>query len=280
MMLLIAGKEEKMKSNYLAAPFHLNNPYDEVIDEFNIIFDDTKNDFKKLVNFVKEYPDKRINIEFINKVDLSLVDILRSMHDQIYLRINTTNSFYIEEFDEQVKWFFDSSVCAANNYSMLEYLLDLGVSDIYIADDLCYNLIDVKEYCGGTHIRLILNRIPSLLDKHCFKSPIFRPQDIDLLKKYIDTFEFDCGQPYDWALFDVLYRSWFEKKYWLGDLREINQDLDFEFPNASVPVEMNEYKIQCGLKCVAQTHYNYCRKCQDFMTIGYELKNKEIRFKP
>ena len=46
---------------------------------------------------------------------------------------------------------------------------------------------------AGVHIRLILNRIPTLLlgKSEDVRSPIFIPETVDELDKYIDVFEFD-----------------------------------------------------------------------------------------
>lgn len=118
-------------------------------------------------------------------------------------------------------------------YSCLESFINLGVSDVYIADDLCYNLKNVHDICqeNNVQMRLILNQVPSMtLDRGINpKAPIFMPKDMDTINPYFDVFEFECGLPYDWAKFDVLYRAWFVNKYWHGQMSEINEDVDMDF---------------------------------------------------
>lgn len=84
------------------------------------------------------------------------------------------------------------------NFRLLDYVIQLGVTDVYIMDDLCYNLEKVRAAAdkANVRIRLILNRIPSmLLNKgENVRSPIFIPETVDELSKYIDTVEFDSGE--------------------------------------------------------------------------------------
>lgn len=50
-----------------------------------------------------------------------------------------------------------------DSFRLLEYVASLGVTDVYITDDLCYNLEMVRRACNKYNIRtrLIINRIPS-----------------------------------------------------------------------------------------------------------------------
>lgn len=63
---------------------------------------------------------------------------------------------------EGLKFYFDSSM-SIDSFRLLEYVASLGVTDIYITDDLCYNLEMVRRACNKYNIRtrLIINRIPS-----------------------------------------------------------------------------------------------------------------------
>lgn len=267
----------------VAAPFKLHNDYDSVIGEFNIKFDSNKNSVKNLIEFAREYADRRINLEFVQEVDVSVVSVASAVNQNIYVRLKDSDYLATDQLKKHgYKFFFDYQTIPVCNFTILDTLVSLGVSDVYLSDDLCYNMRDVRGYLKehGIQSRLVLNHIPcSSFDRGTNKkSPIYRPQDIDLLSEYIDVFEFDCGSPFDWVLFDVLYRTWFEKKKWNGDLREINQDLQIEFPNSSIVPNFTEYKINCGRRC-CQRASNLCRKCDQLIDLGVDLSNKSIKVK-
>lgn len=268
----------------LAAPFKLNSEYDDAITEFNIKYDKNKNSLDKLIEFVSEYPDRRINIEFIQGVELSVLKVLTSVHEDIAARlINFAEVSNVLELAENgYQFFFDRTLLPTYDYTNLDFLLSIGVSDVYIADDLCYNLQEVHEFLQEKNVksRLVLNKIPSTVyDKgRNLRSPIYRPQDLETLSQYYDVFEFDCGSPFDWVKFDVLYRSWFVKEKWVGDLREINDDLEIEFPCLSIVPEFTRYKNNCDKQCIKRVNCP-CKKCQQFIEIGQELASKGIRFR-
>lgn len=153
--------------------------------------------FDKLLTFCNQYTDKRINIAITSReMPISQLITLNSIYNNVYIRLDVTQWQYAEKFKaEGIKFFFDYSF-AASNFVLLDKLIQMGVTDVYIADDLCYRLEDVANRCAkdDVQIRLILNRIPITIpgagtDIH---SPIFTPRHYDYLNNYIDVAEFDC----------------------------------------------------------------------------------------
>lgn len=268
----------------IAIPFKMNEPLNDIAKEFNIKFNPQKNNFEKLVDFIQEYENKRINIEFPEGLDLPTIRAINKIADNVYIRLFPQDFVYLKTLQEYNCKFFPDATIAANNYTVLDSYIALGVSDIYIADDLCYNLKNVSKIClkNSVNIRMILNRIPSTsFDKgENLKSPIFRPQDYYLLKLYINTFEFDCleNNKFNWNKQKVLYRVWFEEQKWNGDLREINKDLKFYFPNASIVPDFTNYKINCERRCSSRIK-SKCNKCVQLIELGVLLDSKNIRVK-
>lgn len=266
----------------LAIPFKLYNEYNDIAKEFNINFDKNKNSLDKLFEFIEEFSDHRINISFPKGIDVSVAKTISKVGDNVYYRLKPQDALYVKElYDGNCKFFFDEH-CPAYNYTTLDGYISLGVTDVYIADDLWYNLQEVSKLCkkNNVNIRLILNRIPSTSVDKGFnpRSPIFRPNDCDILNLYVDTCEFDCGDPYDWHVFNVLYRSWFLTKDWYGNLIEINKDLTIGFPNMSIVNDFTNYKLKCGYRCFTRSS-NVCNKCEQLFALGEEFANKGIRFK-
>ena len=266
----------------LALPFALNNEfYTERTDEFNIRFNPNRNSIEKLLEFCEAFPNKRINIEYTDN-NPKIPDILglRVKHPEVYCRVKDGNMAKCAELIAQgVPAFMDSDL-PAGNFSELGLFLSLGVSDIYIVDDLCYNMSDVYELCHerGIQTRMILNNIPSVIrDAGSYiKSPIFPPECVHLLDRYIDVAEFDCGKPFDWHRLGVYYRAWFERKDWHGNLQEIINGLNIPIPNDSlITDDWINFKMHCGRRCDARAT-SKCRKCEQMFNIATSLASKQI----
>lgn len=271
-----------MSKYKMAIPFKLNNELNNSVEEFNILFEEGKNSFEKLLEFLHAYPNTNINIEYKGSIPMGIVMSLNKMFDNVYTRVTAENFYSWKELKENnCKFFFDASY-PAYNLASLQEMISMGVTSVYPADDLLYNLEDTAKYCHENEIkmRLVLNRIPSTLfyRGENYLCQIYSPRDMELLDKFIDIFEFDCQKPYDWAKFDVLFRAWFKKEDWHGDLREINDDLVNEFNVLTIPGGLADYKAKCGLRCVKRTS-NKCRKCFQFIDISKQFLEKNIYIK-
>lgn len=258
---------------------NFNFPLDK-IDEYNIKYIQ-RHTFDDLLKFVSENKDKRINIEFEkNDIDIYKIEILCGINSNIHIRLNSFNSDLINQYKEKgIKFFFNMPVCS---YSELDWYLTSGTTDIYIYNDLCFNLSEVSKQCKEKNIsiRMVLNRIPSsfsLRGQMC-TSPIFRPEDYDLLSLYIDTAEFDCYNQngvYDYGKFKIYYKNWFDKKKWDGDLSSLNLDLAMDFPNQSISPDFTNFKINCKHKC-SMSLSNKCNNCKLLYSQGIRNKNQDL----
>lgn len=287
----------------LAAPFQLHCEYEDVIDEYNINYDpkkyvktdklnqaanvekDSQLLLDKLIAFVEQTP-RRINISIPNsEIPISHLAIVNKMHDNIYVKLNIRQVHYIDELKEKgIKFFVDNSA-PISNFCLLDEILKLGVTDIYIADDLCYCMEEVHDKCEEleVQIRLILNRIPSTTPfaNQDIYSPIFSPRDYEVLDQYIDVAEFDCyyseeNDAYNWSLFNVLYKSWFIRHDWFNDLREINKDLQIFYPVRTIMPLFMERKTNCGRACAVS---NSCHKCETVMELAEMLYDDGVYIK-
>ena len=151
------------------------------------------------MEFLSKYPDTRFNITIDTSeysFDYNKLRILNSINSNIYIVTSLRHEYYKKFQELGIKFYFSPDFPIVN-FRLLDYVIKLGVSDVYIMDDLCYDLARVRRAAdkAGISIRLVLNRIPSmLLDKGkdvC--APIFIPETVDELSKYIDTVEFDEG---------------------------------------------------------------------------------------
>lgn len=276
---------------HISAPYQYNGMRNKDLSEYKITFDDKKNKIDKLCEFLTfddaDVPNKRVNIVYANGFNEKHHKILSRLHNDLHVCL--TNSADVLAIDQLknlgIKYYFDSNFPAYNN-TTLDMLVNFGVSDLYVTDDLCYNIDDVSKECydKGIRLRCVLNRIPSTsaFKKSDPRAIIFRPEDIDLLAQYYDTFEFDCGptNQYDWHKFNVLMRAFFEQKSWYGDLSEINDDLGFTAYNPTLTKEFFRFKYNCRRRC--STDSSSCHRCENYLDIskmlyehGAQISNRE-----
>lgn len=257
-------------------PFKRHNPRNDCTAEFDILYNVKTSRFEKLIEFVEEYKDKRINILFKGgELPINLIGSIHKFTDNVYVRLTVDQMRSIQELKKNKYRYFLDANCPAYNFTMLQSFAELGITDVYLADDLWYCMNTTKQFCDehNIRIRLVTNRIPATtLDRGInYKVPLFAPINRELLDNYVDAYEFDCGNPFDWAKFDVLYRAWFEREGWNGDLMEINDDLRLSFPLLAIPQTITEHKLNCDLRCKRPT--NHCRKCQQYVDLGMKFVN-------
>lgn len=278
-----------MKEIPLAMPFKRHHPLLDSAKEFNINFIKTST-FSELIDFMTTFSKQRVNIKFTEQLDMDVVYLISNAEwkNRVAIRLTERDFFSIQKLKELgIQFFFDYSFGNITNFTQLESFLEYGVSDVYIWDDLCYNLPDVsaKVRAYGAQLRLVANRIPCSImnDDIFYKQPIHRPQDYNFLKQYIDVFEFDCegynNEPgVSWGAFDVLCDAWFRKHDWYGDLKEINRDINFTFPCRQIMPGYIEYKSMCGRHC-AQRVTNGCRKCKQYYQLALDLLDSGVQIK-
>ena len=264
----------------VSLPWHIREENQDLTDEYNITFVNKPNNFDNLIEFLIQYPDKRFNITVDTEnyqFDYNKFKVLNSIHKNVYLVIPFHIYPRIQNI-EGLKFYFDPSM-PIDSFRLLEYVASLGVTDIYIADDLCYNLEMVRRACNKYNIRtrLIINRIPSSRpDKGIDpRSPWFIPETIDELAKYIDTIEFEGGN--SWARLEVLYKIWFKKKEWRENLRKINIDLDMDIWNQCMIPNFTIKKMNCRYRCA---YGSACKQCNQFVEMAEDLYNKNIEYTP
>lgn len=268
----------------IASPFAIEFNHKEWLNEYNIIYKQ-KNKIEDIIRFLSENEDKRINIWFKDEsFDIELIKTLNKLHSQLYVVFQHSGFFVNKEVQElvanNIKFYFTSLV---GSFSELNYYLALGCKEFYPAGDLMYDLPTVKKICTDNNVkmRIVLNRIATNIEKSTVKDVFFRPQDLDIVQEYFDTAEFVCGSSlfdptdYDWRTFKVLYRHWFEREKWIGDLQEINPDLDFALPCESIPKQFFTTKISCQIKCYKGKS---CNHCENYYNTAMVLKEKGIIF--
>lgn len=267
----------------LAIPFKIRCNLNDFADEFNIDYTPGDNSFEKLLDFSQTYKDKFVNIHFTDGIDVKEAKTLSKACSNVRFRLSKEDVVKTDRLaGEGIAFFFDKEITAYNKTS-LDYYLSLGVCALYLSDDLWYSLPDVALVCHDKHvdIRLVANRIPSMNPERGMspKDMILRPEDYELLDKYIDCIEFDCVQEdgkFNLAQLDVLKRVWFDRHNWHDDLCHINKDVKIPYPNDCMVPDMTAKKIKCGRKCSINKG---CTHCDQYYDVALALKDKSWKLR-
>lgn len=269
-----------------AAPFQYGKhpELEGLVQEFNLDFHKNSNQ-DKMIEFIQLYAkDYRINIHFTDGFDFKKAKVFKNLSENVYFRLNKedwVSFFSLQDGGFNRKYFFDSQ-WAARSYSELEYMLTLGISDIYISDDLLYNLPKVKEYCSEKQvkIRVILNRIPNQYasrQNFSVKNIVFKPQDIDYIDKFFDTFEFDCiesNNQYNFNKAKILYKIFIKDKKWLGDISDFNRDWITPVVARLIYPELLQIQTTCKMRCVSEN--TKCHLCRDAYDLAATMEEKKL----
>lgn len=259
---------------HLAIPYNDNYPqYIHEDTEFNLHFRQLSRP-ADIINFTKVNPNRRLNVEFdhADDIDIAIVQEMMKYNKNVYLRMQPEVSIYqAKEWIEQGINCFYNYNAGAYSLVLLDTLLSIGVSDVYLMDDLNYNLARVSEHCreAGVQVRAVLNRIPSTspLKGYDFREVIYTPQNMFFYKRYIDAVEFDCGIPYSFERLRVYERVFFQDEKWDGDLSDLNLDLKINIPNRSLFSAFINQKTICRRECSVQAPRK-CHKCDQFIRMA------------
>ena len=247
------------------------------VDELNI---DYSLQNTTLLEFLITNKDKRVNIVVEDEHYNELMDIIDKINDikksnenlQLFLRLQYYSKEEIEKLKEyNIPFYLD---IRANNWDIFNGLVELGVSDIYITEDLGFELEKLAEiaHSKGIQLRAYPNVAQSQWDTTpALKKFFIRPEDVDKYANYIDVLEFFGAVDKS----ETLYKIYAIDKKWYGKLNEIiigfNSDLDNRF---LVP-RFCDFRTNCKKKCVKG---HSCGICEAVETLSHTLENQGIIF--
>ena len=241
-------------------------------DEISIYFDRTD---VSLVDFLKKYINKRIiiNIEirdFTNE-DFKLLKALYEKYPNFALKFSGYDKKFIELSKEaHIPYFLSKLV---NNWDAFYGLIELGVSDIYIVEELCFELDLCRPLATAANVKLRTfanvaqagwSNIPDM------KKFFIRPEDVIQYEPYLDTLELITNEV---RQEEVLYSVYAEDKQWYGPLKEIINDFTLDIDNRFIVPRFAENRIRCGKKCLKG---GSCELCETIEHLAETLKKQGI----
>lgn len=249
------------------------------VDEILIRYD--KNKILELfTQFIPAHLNQRVIVQLIeeNNIDTivnNLKKIISIYNENKDIKFDIQLPFYNQKFieelkDTDLKYFFKAAV---NSWDKFTGLMSQNVSDIYITDELAFELDKVAEIAHKNNIkvRIYPNVAQSRWDKLSDILKFFiRPEDIEMYEPYVDVCEFygDKAQQ-----IDTYYKIYQEDKKWFGDLQEIIIGLDSKIDSRYIIPRFAEKRIKCGKDCLKG---GKCEMCKRILDLSEQLENAHL----
>ena len=225
-------------------PKHQNQ---RIIIELKDDYEDNLESLKKILNIYKERPQLKFDL-LVNNFEQEFIDLLKN---------------------SDIKYFFHIYV---NNWDTFRGLIALGASDIYIVENMGFELDKIAAIAHehNIQIRVFPNVVQSswndIQDIYKF---FIRPEDIDVYEKYIDVYEFYGNSKKT----EVYYNIYKNNKIWFGNLKEIiigmNSDLDSRY----IIPRFADKRSRCGKECFKG---GKCKICDRIIELSQSLKDADL----
>jgi hypothetical protein len=257
------------------------------VDEINIKY---RREDTTLLDFCLLHQEQRINIiieneqDFIEHKCLSFFDAVRKFHPEINFALrfsdyrNSDVKAIVKELQEDEvkhKFYFNTYI---RDWSALRGILELDVSDVYIVEDLSFELDKVAEvaHSAGAQVRIFPNVAQSSWSgTPALKQFFVRPEDTVTYEPFVDVMELIYGRP---NTFETFYKVYAIQKKWTGKLNELIIGLkDDKLDSRYILPIFAEKRIKCGKRCMKKD--NSCHICEAIEQLSYTLEEHNIIIK-
>ena len=267
-------------------PYSKNFKYKDKVDEFMVDCTNGRNIgiFKQLSSENSKFQEhQRFNLifdiaDFQEKNTIKSAIALKDSHPQVNFSIvfkdfsNGHKEIYEELKLNEIPYFFLTRV---NSLDKFRGFLKLGVSDIYIVEELGFFLNSVGQlaHASGVSIRVFANICQSSWYQNPpLKSFFVRPEGVPIISPYVDVIEF-FG---DNNVQEVMYKVYALDKKWFGDLREIIIGLDIPLDSRSLDRSFDYKRMMCRKKCYIE---DKCKICDRHSQLSKTFSENQIYLK-
>ena len=243
---------------------HILDKADEIIIKYT-------HKTSQLIDFVQKWENKRIIVDIseLNDIEdnVSIFKEAFDAHNEIAIM-----ALYGQKIEKitamHIPFFFADGVKTIDDFIAQ---VNLGVSDIYLLNELCFDIVKYAKICRekGIKIRVYPNvaQTQTKFDIDSFKQFFIRPDDVDIYEDYIDIFEF--FGPLDRQ--PVLYKIYTDKE-WLGDLKDIIIGLKIKVDNKTIIPYFARARLDCQKNCA----FNKCTVCDAIASLAATLKDQSL----
>lgn len=236
--------------------------YNNLIDEVTITYHrkDTS-----LLEFLQLFSSDRCRVNIYIKDEQDFVDnnclaffmALAVKHPEINFALklkeysyynSNINQIYegIKNSGQNIPFFFETIV---KDWDTLHGYINLHPTDIYIAEELCFQLVDVSTvlHKNNIKVRTFANVGQSAWKKTpALKKFFIRPEDVEVYEPYIDVIEFFGRE----NSIETYYKVYAIDKKWFGKLNEIILDLDTDIDSRFLLPSFAMRRVNCGKRCL------------------------------
>lgn len=257
--------------------YHKDFRYFDKIDEIIIKYQNQTQ--KQLIDFLKTMGTE---VRIIVKVENNSLNIDKAaeifanakvIHPNFSVMLSGPDSVFCEKLKEKNIPFFFFNL--ADKWDVLMSYLTFGVSDVYIANELGFDLKDVSKVCKeyNTQIRVFPNVAQlssqiSTLNK--LTSFFIRPDDIQYYNEYVDVCEFFGPLDRQSVLYEI-----YTKEKWLGNLSDLIIGLNVDIENTTLVPTFGTERLSCRKDC----YKGKCIICEKCLSLANTLKENNIRIK-
>lgn len=174
--------------------------------------------------------------------------------------------------EKEIQFFFETRV---RDWDTFYGLINLGVSDIYIVENLGFelDLLGPVAHASSVSIRAFANVCQSSWKYgDTLKTFFIRPEDIPAYDEYVDVVEF-FGNTNEQ---EVMYKVYALDGKWFGDLQEIIIGLDQKIDSRYVLPVFGAKRVRCGKRCMKG---GMCRICDRVLEAAETFEKENVYIK-
>lgn len=244
-----------------------DNMYQAEASQVKIIYHEESKNFEK---YIEQNIDKQIYVELkpkdFTKSALHRLQEIKCF-DNWTLQIPVSMILDDKKKVDDIKFVAIKDCCnrymfidLIGNWEVLQFILSLKPSEVYITNILGFCLQDVQKECKDVGIRLIPNMAQTAWDNSPELTKFFiRPEDIEVYAPYVSGFDF-VG---DNAIQEVCYKV-YSRGYWYGNLRELIIGFEEDLDSRRLPPQYGEYRLNCKKRCITGSRCHLCRAMKEF----------------
>ena len=267
-------------------PYYKTFKYMEEVDEVIVPFATTDIGFIKSLTSKEKMLHGTVIIEikdmydFNEKNSIGIFKDLQLNYPEVKFKLmferhsNALDTLYQGMKEHNIPFFFATFV---RDWDTFNGFIDLGVSDIYIVEELAFSLgkLGPIAHAKNISIRCFANVAQSRwVNERSIKSFFIRPEDVYMYESYIDVLEFQ-GESQN--IQEIMYDVYAHAKKWFGPLREIIFGLESDIDSRTIlPDSFAKVRLNCDHKCKKG---GKCTICNRFEDVSDTLLEHDVYFK-